>query len=63
MLRPMPIGPLPPETARSAHAAFPKGTRDLRVAEDLETRLTDEALLTRCPMPGQPALPPGGWRS
>jgi hypothetical protein len=30
MLRPMRIEPVPPETARVAHAAFPKGNRYLK---------------------------------
>ena len=60
MLRPMPIGPIPPETARVARAAFPKGNRYLWVADELDTLLTDEAFLTLFPTHGQPALPP--WR-
>jgi transposase len=60
MLRPMPIGPIPPETARIARAAFPKGNRYLRVADELDTLFTDEAFLTLFPTHGQPALPP--WR-
>jgi hypothetical protein len=35
MLRPMPIEPIPPETARVARAAFRKGNRYLRVADAL----------------------------
>jgi transposase len=60
MLRPMPIEPIPPETARIARAAFPKGNRYLRVADELETLFTDDAFLTLFPGHGQPALPP--WR-
>src|SRR5919108_4816003 len=60
MLRPMPIGPIPPETARVARAAFPKGHRYLRVADALETLFTDEAFLTLFPTHGPPALP--AWR-
>lgn len=60
MLRPMPLGPIPPETARIARAAFPKGHRYLRVADELDTLFTDEAFLTLFPTHGQPALPP--WR-
>jgi transposase len=33
MLRPMPIEPIPPETARVARAAFPEGNHYLRVAD------------------------------
>src|ERR671930_1860672 len=60
MLRPMPIGPIPPETARIARAAFPKGNRYLRVADELDTLFTDEAFLALFPTHGRPACPP--WR-
>ena len=60
MLRPMPIAPIPPETARVARAAFPKGNRYLRVADELDSLFTDEAFLALFPTHGQPALPP--WR-
>jgi hypothetical protein len=33
----MPIDPVPPETARVAQAAFPKGHRYLKLADELET--------------------------
>jgi transposase len=56
----MPIEPLPPETARIARAAFPKGHRYLRLADELETLFTDEAFLALFPAHGQPAEPP--WR-
>jgi transposase len=58
MLRPMPIEPVPPETARVARAAFPKGSRDLRVADELETLFTDDTFLALFPTHGQPAQPP-----
>jgi transposase len=60
MLRPMPIAPVPPETARVARAAFSKGNRYLRVADELDSLFTDEAFLALFPTHGQPALPP--WR-
>jgi transposase len=60
MLRPMPIAPIPPDTARVARAACPKGNRYLRVADALERLVTDAAFLTLFPTHGQPALPP--WR-
>ena len=60
MLRPMPIEPIPPETARVARAAFPKGNRYLRVADELDSLFTDEVFLALFPSHGQPALPP--WR-
>jgi transposase len=54
------IEPVPPETARVARAAFPKGNRYLRLADELETLLTDDAFLALFPTHGQPARPP--WR-
>jgi transposase len=60
MLRPMPIQPIPLETARVARAAFPKGHRYLRVADELETLFTDDAFVALFPTQGQPAQPP--WR-
>jgi hypothetical protein len=63
MLRPMPIGPIPSETARVARAAFPKGNRDLRMADELGTLFTDDAFLALFPTHGQPAQPLGNWRS
>jgi transposase len=60
MRRPLPIEPIPAETARVARAAFPKGNRYLRVADELASLLTDEVFLALFPTRGQPALPP--WR-
>jgi transposase len=60
MLRLMPIESVPPETARVAHAAFPKGHQDLRLADELDALFTDDAFLALFPRHGQPALPP--WR-
>lgn len=60
MLRPQPIDPVPPKTLRIAHAAFPKGHRYLRLADELDTLLTDELFPTLFPASGQPALAP--WR-
>jgi transposase len=56
----MPIEPIPPETARIARAAYPKGNRYLRLADALDALFTDDAFLALCPTHGQPALPP--WR-
>jgi transposase len=58
MLRPMPIGPIPSETARVARAAFPKGNRYLRVADELDTLFTDDAFVALFSTQGQPAQPP-----
>jgi transposase len=60
MLRPMPIEPVPHETARVARAAFPKGNRYLRLADELDTLFTDDAFRALFPTHGQPAWPP--WR-
>jgi transposase len=60
MLRPMPIEPIPLETARVARAAFPKGHRYLRVADELDTLFTDALFTPLFPASGQPALAP--WR-
>ena len=60
MLRPMLIEPTPPETGRVARAAFPRGNRYLRVADELEMLFHDDAFVALFPMHGQPALPP--WR-
>jgi transposase len=60
MLRPMRIEPVPPETARVAHAAFPKGNRYLKLADEMETLFTDDTFQALFPTHGQPALPP--WR-
>ena len=56
----MPIEPLPPETARGARAACPKGTRYLRVADERDRLFTEEVWLALFPSHGQPARPP--WR-
>jgi hypothetical protein len=62
MLRPMPIEPVPPETARVARAAFPKGHRDLRLADERETLFTDEAFLALFPPTDHPPSHLGSWR-
>jgi transposase len=60
MLRPMSIEPVPPETARVARAAFRKGNRYLKLADELETLCTDDTFRALFPTHGQPALSP--WR-
>jgi transposase len=60
MLRPQPISPVPPETARIAHAAFPKGHPYLRLADELGTLFTDATFAALFPTHGQPAFAP--WR-
>jgi transposase len=60
MLRPQPIGPVPDETARIAHAAFPQGHPSLRLADKLGPLFRDETFATLFPTHGQPAFAP--WR-
>jgi transposase len=60
MLRPMPIEPIPPGTARVGRTAFRKGHWYLRLADELNTLFTDETFLELFPTRGQPACPP--WR-
>jgi hypothetical protein len=63
MLRPMPIEPVPHETARVVRAMLPTENRDRQLANARETLFTDVAFLTLFPTHGQPALPSGGWHS
>jgi transposase len=58
MLRAIPIEPVPHETARVARAAFPKGQRYLRLADELDTLFTDHAFVALFPTHRQPAQPP-----
>lgn len=60
MLRPLPIDPVPEETVRVARAAFRKGNRYLRLADEMGTLFTDAAFAALFPTHGRPALPP--WR-
>ena len=60
MLRPQPLPPIPAETARIAHAAFPKGHAYLAAADTLGAVCTDEAFAGLFRRRGQPALAP--WR-
>ena len=60
MLRPMPIDPVPEETVRVERAAFRKGNRYMRLADEMGTLFTDVGFAALVPTHGQPALPP--WR-
>ena len=60
MLRPRPIPPVPTETARVAHAAFPKGHPYLLVADELGALFTDALFADMFSSTGQPAFAP--WR-
>jgi len=59
-LKALPIPPVPEETARVAHAAFPRGNMFMQVRDTLGTIYTDEAFADLFPTHGQPALAP--WR-
>ena len=59
-LHPHVIAPVPDETARIAHAAFPKGHPYLTFRDALGTVFQDEDFTTLFPAWGQPGLPP--WR-
>jgi len=54
------VPPVPEETRRVAHAAFPHGKVDRRMRDDLGTISTDHLLVHRFPARGQPAAAP--WR-
>ena len=59
-LKPMPIPPVPPETARVARAAFPKGNLYMKLHERVGTILQDEDFVALFSKEGAPGLPP--WR-
>src|ERR671915_124048 len=59
-LKPSPLQPVPEETARVAHAAFPKGHPYLTFRDALGTIFQDEDFTALFPAWGQPGLPP--WR-
>ena len=59
-LHPHVIAPVPEETARVAHAAFPKGHPYLTFRDALGTIFQDEDFAALFPLWGQPGLPP--WR-
>src|SRR5947207_6297502 len=59
-LHPHPLEPVPEETARVAHAAFPKGHPSLTFRDVLGTIFQDEDFTALFPVWGQPALSP--WR-
>ena len=60
MLQPQPPGPVPPDTARVARAAFPKGSPLLTLRDELGTVFSDDDFAALYPDLGQPAYPP--WR-
>jgi transposase len=59
-LHPQPVGSIPEQTARVAHAAFPKGHPYLTLRDHLGTIFQDEDFAALFPAWGYPGLPP--WR-
>lgn len=59
-LKPMPIPPVPPDTARVARAAFRKGNLYLKLRDELGTVVQDSDFVSLFDKEGFPALPP--WR-
>ncbi len=59
-LKPQPIPPVPPETARIARAAFPKGNIYRQLRERVGTISQDENFVALLAKEGAPGLPP--WR-
>jgi transposase len=59
-LHPHPVGPVPEETARVAHAAFPTGTRAIRMRDAIGVIFDDDTFAPLFSGRGQPAESP--WR-
>jgi transposase len=59
-LKPEPLDSVPEETARIAHAAYPKGNIYLQLRDELGTIYEDEQFVDLYPRRGQPAEAP--WR-
>src|SRR3954462_773811 len=57
-LHPQPDSAIPEETRRVAHAAFPKGTLCLRIADELGPLYRDDQFADLFPTRGQPAVSP-----
>ena len=57
---PQQIGPIPAETMRVAHAAYPKGELSMRLRDELGGLSQDEQFRALFPSRGQPAQAP--WR-
>lgn len=55
-----PLAPVPEQTRRVAHAAFPRGHAYLRLRDEMGTIFTDRAFAALFPRRGQPAEAP--WR-
>ena len=61
-LQPEPAFAIPEETQRVAHAAFPKGTLCLRIADELGSIYGDAQFAALFPTRGQPAVSPARSR-
>src|SRR5713226_9710557 len=59
-LKPEPIGPVPPETARLAKLVFPAGCPWMKMRDEFGTLYQDEMFADLFSKEGQPALAP--WR-
>ena len=59
-LKPMPIPPVPPDTAKVARAAFPKGNIYMKLRERVGTIIHDDDFAPLFAKDGAPGLPP--WR-
>jgi transposase len=59
-LKALPIPPVPEETARVAHVAFPRGNVIMQMRDTLGAIYTDESFADLFPTHGQPAFAP--WR-
>src|SRR5262249_27400204 len=59
-LKPMAIPSVPPDTARVARAAFPKGNIYMKLREHVGTIIQDEDFVALFAKDGAPGLPP--WR-
>ena len=57
-LQPKIVYPIPEETRRTAHAAFPKGTLCLRIADELGSIYSDQQFINLFPCRGQPGVSP-----
>src|SRR5579864_517598 len=58
-LKPLEVNPIPEETIRVAHTAFPKGNAIMRIRDHLGPIYTDAQFTALFPHDGQPALSPG----
>ena len=61
-LHPEPIGAVPEQTARVAHAAFPAGNPYLRMRDELESLIEDRDLAHLFPGEANQLSAHGGWR-